>query len=175
LLGVSRGRWDGECWRDGGIGGVRGCGWAGIVSVGAGTGASTGGGGSASSALLAHIRGTIVSDVVFIGFTFVLLDTAGGWVATNRGRRVIIWTRSGPTHAERALGTTNGLADRHGGGKGPVGCVEACLDKILALWLGDALGDREGSRRMGEGFGTPWAIARGLGGGGRGLGPPGQL
>ena len=34
-------------------------------------------------------------------------------------------------------------------GKGPVGCVEACLDEILALGLGDALGDREGARRMG--------------------------
>jgi hypothetical protein len=67
---------------------VRGCGCTGIVSVEAGTGASTGGGGSASSALLAHIRGTIVSDDVVIGFTFVLLDTASGWVATDRGRRV---------------------------------------------------------------------------------------
>ena len=84
LLGVLRGRWDGECWGDGGIGGVGGCGCAGIASVGAGTGASTGGGGSASSALLARIRGTIVSDVVVIRFTFVLLDTAGGWIAADR-------------------------------------------------------------------------------------------
>jgi hypothetical protein len=45
-------------------------------------------------------------------------------------------------------------------GKGPVGCVEACLDEILALGLGDALGDREGARRMG--------------GRGRGLGHPGS-
>ena len=62
----------------------RGCGCAEILSVEAGTRASTGGGGSASSTLLAHIRGTIVSDVVVIEFTFVLLDTAGGWVATDR-------------------------------------------------------------------------------------------
>ena len=84
LLCVLRGRRDGECWRDGSIGGVRGCGCAGIASVGAGTRASTGGGGSASSALLARIGGAIVSNVVVIGFTFVLLDTAGGWVAADR-------------------------------------------------------------------------------------------
>jgi hypothetical protein len=55
-----------------------------------------------------------------------------------------------------------------------VECIEACLDDILALGLGDALCDREGARRMGEGFGTPWAIARGMGGRGRGLGHPGR-
>ena len=44
-----------------------------------------------------------------------------------------------------------------------VGCVEACLDEILALGPGDALGDRDGARRMGGGVGTLGAIARGLG------------
>ena len=38
---------------------------------------------------------------------------------------------------KRMARTTNGLADRRGGGKGPVGCVEACLDEVLALGLVD--------------------------------------
>ena len=73
-------------WRDGGSG--SGGMWVRWHCKCWGGGASTSGGGSASSALLARIRGTIVSDIVVIGFTFVLLDTAGGWVAADRGRRV---------------------------------------------------------------------------------------
>ena len=50
-----------------------------------------------------------------------------------------------------AAGWTNRLADRAWREKGPVGCVEACLDEILALGPGDALGDRHGTQRMGGG------------------------
>ena len=45
-----------------------------------------------------------------------------------------------------------------------MGCIEACSDEILALGLGDTLGNRQGAWRMGEGFGTPWAITRRMGG-----------
>ena len=59
-----------------------------------------------SSGLPAHIRGMIVSDVVVIGFTFVLLGTASRWAAADvEAAEYIIWTRSGPIHAEWALGT----------------------------------------------------------------------
>ena len=62
-------------WRYWGVGG---CGCAGIVSVGAETEASTFGGESVLSALLTCICGTIVSNIVVIGFIFILFDTISG-------------------------------------------------------------------------------------------------
>lgn len=40
-------------------------------------------------------------------------------------------------HAWCRSGTAHGRTDGHGVRKGAVGGVEACLDEILALWLGD--------------------------------------
>ena len=110
------------------LGGVRGCGCASIASIGAGTRASTSGGGSALSALLARIRGTIVSDIVVSGSpSWSLIPPANGLPLVERPPSKLF----GPVVGPPMLRTTNGVADRHGGGRVPWGALRHAWMRIL--------------------------------------------
>lgn len=82
------------------------------------------------------MRSSSVVVVVVVGIVF--LDALTSRSATDgQTSRKVIRTLLRTRNAHRSRGATEGGTDRHTGWQGAMGGVEACLDEIFALWLGD--------------------------------------
>ena len=82
------------------------------------------------------MRSSSVVVMVIVGIVFLDALTSGSATDGETSRKVIsTLLRTGNAHGSR--GATERGTDRHVGWQGAMGGIEACLDEIFALWLGD--------------------------------------